>query len=320
MKKILMFCDYSKDNGGIQLHCQRLKTILENTGNYQIDLYDNLSFKQVYLAKVYNKKEIISALMKDKYDYIHIHGFISLLPWQIIRCIKKLKIQTPIIYTPHAHPFYTLNHPIINKVFFNFFVKSNFSNANNVIAINKHDFDFFKQYNSNVVIIPHWYECEDNNIAKEEHTKKVILFVGRNESNKNLSILYGLPSDKYEVICVTNIKPDRDDFIFKNNISQEELKRLYKTADLTVIPSRYEAFSLVAVESLCYGTPILISDRVRIADFLDDVEGKIIYHYENEKEFYSNIEIAMKQKVNVEEVRKIFSTSTALEKYKQVFN
>ena len=37
----------------------------------------------------------------------------------------------------------------------------------------------------------------------------------------------------------------------------EELNRLYNTATMTILPSRYEAFSLVVVESLAVGIPVL---------------------------------------------------------------
>lgn len=46
----------------------------------------------------------------------------------------------------------------------------------------------------------------------------------------------------------------------------EELNRLYNTAAATLLPSRYEAFGLVAVESLAAGVPVLL-DRDSPLDF-----------------------------------------------------
>lgn len=135
-------------------------------------------------------------------------------------------MEKPLIFTPHAHPFYTLNHPFLNKIFIKRIIKK----ANKIISINKEDFNFFSKYNNNVVTIPHWYgkDAMSNMTQKNKLSKPVILFVGRNNANKNLSLLYSLPKDKYQVICVTNTKPEREDFIFKNRISDEELSSYIK--------------------------------------------------------------------------------------------
>jgi D-inositol-3-phosphate glycosyltransferase len=44
---------------------------------------------------------------------------------------------------------------------------------------------------------------------------------------------------------------------FQGAIPQEELPRFYSAADLLIVPSYYESFGLVAVESLACGTPVI---------------------------------------------------------------
>lgn len=48
----------------------------------------------------------------------------------------------------------------------------------------------------------------------------------------------------------------------------ENLPELYSAADMHVLPSRYEGYSLVTQEALCCGTPALISGNAGIADQL----------------------------------------------------
>src|SRR3984957_10856303 len=49
---------------------------------------------------------------------------------------------------------------------------------------------------------------------------------------------------------------------FLGFVNQSQLPRLYKAADLMVIPSRYEPFGLVVNEAMLCGCPVIASDRV----------------------------------------------------------
>lgn len=49
-------------------------------------------------------------------------------------------------------------------------------------------------------------------------------------------------------------------------VSKLELERLYASSRVCAIPSVYEAFSIVAIEAIAHGTPIVVSDGVRVSD------------------------------------------------------
>ena len=244
---------------------------------------------------------------------------ISTIPYFVYTTICSLKLKTPIIYTPHAHPFYTLNHPFRNRFFFHLFVKIILKKANSVVSINKKDYQFFCKYNKNVITIPHWSTRDIPYSKKDDVKTPKLLFVGRNDANKNLKALYSIPKDKYKITCVTNIKPKRDDFDFVSGLTDDELIELYSKSSLTVIPSRYEAFSYAAMESLLAGTPILVSDRVRIVDFLEGIDGVTQYKYEDENDLNNKLEKAIKQNVEIDKVRNIFSAEKAFEKYNSLY-
>ena len=57
---------------------------------------------------------------------------------------------------------------------------------------------------------------------------------------------------------------------------QEEIAGDYRSAALTLMPSRSEGFGLVALESLRYGTPVLVSDQSGFAELL----GTFLKSYE----------------------------------------
>lgn len=111
--------------------------------------------------------------------------------------------------------------------------------------------------------------------------QKVILFVGRLEPLKGLEqliiALSRLSSRQAPELMIAGgdeHSPSRvqalqklatelsvqDRISFLGSIIQEKLPLLYNVADISVIPSYYESFGMVALESLACGTPVLATD------------------------------------------------------------
>ena len=113
--------------------------------------------------------------------------------------------------------------------------------------------------------------------------------------------------------------PTRSDFHQHVNISNNALAELYIQASLVVIPSKYEAFSYVALEALFCGTPVLMSDRVRIADYLSGSCGYEIFHYGNYKEFTEKVETTIGQPVDISTAKDTFSQSHIKKLYSNIY-
>ena len=90
---------------------------------------------------------------------------------------------------------------------------------------------------------------------------------------------------------------------------------LYKEASLLVVPSRYEAFSYVALEALQSNTPVVMSDRVRIADHLNGIKGYTIFHYQDYKGFEQAVNETIGTSVDVKKISQIFSPDVIKEMY-----
>ena len=110
---------------------------------------------------------------------------------------------------------------------------------------------------------------------------KVILFVGRIEPLKGIDqllrampnlqngqgprlvIVGGDKNSQYEIARLQELSLDlhiSGSVIFPGNIKQDGLPYFYSAADVCVIPSYYESFGLVALESLACGTPVVATD------------------------------------------------------------
>ena len=108
---------------------------------------------------------------------------------------------------------------------------------------------------------------------------KVLLFVGRIEALKGLELLIHtaaqLESDNVQVIVVGSDADGSGDLIrlqrmaedlnvaesvdFVGRVPQDRLAWYYSAADVCVVPSYYESFGLVALESMACGTPVVAS-------------------------------------------------------------
>ena len=260
---------------GIDSNCQGLIKLFN--GDDDIKLLPTINYTKHLVPIVHQMwsdgNEIRKSIEKFNPDIIHIHGGTTFTLRVAVKCAKKYGKK--IVLSPHFHPFYALKRPLFGKLFFHFLTKHVLNDVDLVFTINNEDTGMFSKYHKRVVKIPHWSKFDhmpvNDNVKKNP---KMILFVGRfDETNKGLEHLYYLPEGKYEIHCVGNGKIDlRSDMKSHINISDDELKDLYQKASLLVVPSRYEAFSYVAIEAMLNNSPVVMSDRVRIADHLHGID------------------------------------------------
>jgi D-inositol-3-phosphate glycosyltransferase len=110
---------------------------------------------------------------------------------------------------------------------------------------------------------------------------KILLFVGRidplkgidqliktvpllkNDDNLRLIVVGGDENSQAELEELQKLSTDlniRDSVTFQGMVKQDQLPYYYSAADVCVVPSYYESFGLVALESLACGTPVVAAD------------------------------------------------------------
>ncbi|MFC2056840.1 glycosyltransferase [Chloroflexota bacterium] len=128
------------------------------------------------------------------------------------------------------------------------------------------------------------FQPVDKEIAKQElgfDDDKIILFVGRieplkgteqllkampylqNNQRLRLVIIGGDERSQYEMEKLQRLSQElniEDSVTALGLIKQERLPYFYSAADVCVIPSYYESFGLVALESLACSTPVVATD------------------------------------------------------------
>lgn len=68
-----------------------------------------------------------------------------------------------------------------------------------------------------------------------------------------------------------------DRVVLTGHVSQSELDGLYERCAFTVLPSSYEGFGLVVVESWLHHKPAIVSDRAGVAELVRDGENGLLF-------------------------------------------
>ena len=174
-----------------------------------------------------------------------------------------------------------------------------------------------------------FFETYDRDQAKEETRKKygfekIILYVSRIEPRKNhlLLIRSFLDLKLHEKGCMlllighTSIpvktldkylqsldRNSRKSIVFMQNVSDEELIQLYRSAEVFVYPSLAEGFGIPPLEAAASRIPVLCSDATAMKSYSFFGEGHVDPN--NEEAFKKSLQRIVERKRDEEELSRI---------------
>lgn len=118
-----------------------------------------------------------------------------------------------------------------------------------------------------------------------------LLFVGRFDPQKGIDFLIS-QMNAYEgdnlhlyvigdgVISSGIRKENTDRVTFLGWVPHEKLAAYYQNADAVVMPSRWEAFGLVAVEAMKYAKPVIVSNRGALPELVQDGVNGYVFDFD----------------------------------------
>lgn len=154
---------------------------------------------------------------------------------------------------------------------------------------------------------------------KRELKLKYLLYIGKLEERRNIlfliDLLYKNINNNIKLIIIGNGKAKYkekcfeyakkigvyDKIIYKESVDQEEVKNIYKIADVFLLPTEYEIFGMVLLEAMYLGLPVIttlnggsstiIENNINgIVCNLDVFEwNKVLNRLLNDSEFYKMI-------------------------------
>lgn len=146
---------------------------------------------------------------------------------------------------------------------------------------------------------------EIESIKSKVKNKKVLLYIGRLEERRNIIFLldlfkYILNNEKN--ICMIIIgdgkKEDKlrylkhakdlniwDNIIYLKKISQSNIKNIYNISNIFILPTLYEIFGMVLLESMFFGIPAITSNNGGSSMLIENNNNGIIMNSFNVKEW-----------------------------------
>ena len=292
MKVLFITENRLERHGGIQFH---VKMLMENLqvipGHYECVHICGEELRRGTLGgKPYvSQKAIRDRIAEIDPDVIHIHGFASFfLTWALK---WSLRTRSHVVFTPHSHPFETLRRPVLAKLFFRLVQQRVINRCQHLVVLTQQEKRFFEtyRYRNHIHVIPNGFNYRDEGVTKEDK-ENLLLFIGRNDHNKRLDFIQQheafFQSLGMKVLAITNFDgEDTDTITYREGVSDEFLADAYRRAKVILIPSKFEAFSLVALDALKYKTAVLASDRVGVREYLEQEWYFSVFRYDSSSSF-----------------------------------
>ena len=240
----------------------------------------------------------ISIIKVEKPDVVHLHSTFAGVIIRFLFAIKLLKKKDlKVIYTPHAFSFlregaflHKKAYALIERVLYRYTDKiictSNYElNEALKYGLNKSKMEVI--YNGIDIIS----RAQNTNLVVEGENKKEcpgdkirIVFLGRFDYQKGydrlLYIINNLDSSLYSFDIIGDgvndgvEKIQRDNVTYHGWIEFNKLEDYFKNVNFMIMPSRWESFGLVAVESQSFGVPVLAANCSSLPEvIIDGVTG-----------------------------------------------
>lgn len=137
-----------------------------------------------------------------------------------------------------------------------------------------------------------------------------LLFVGRFDPQKGIDYLLQEflkchRNDLHLTVIGDNViggthieKKNSDKVTFLGWVPHEKLASYYSQCDAVVMPSRWEAFGLVAIEAMKYGKPVIVSNKGALPEIVKDGENGLVFDFDDSKSLQSVLGKLSKDKLH----------------------
>ncbi|NBI29326.1 glycosyltransferase family 4 protein [Chengkuizengella marina] len=312
--KIALLTPNKDSNGGVEVYNNYLTTIFNDV---DIFYYDTNNVKTRFIDKKLRPfdeikksyhvgREFIKAHKKNKYDLVISNGMFG---WYLY--FKKVDAVLVNIYHGNYIGYLKANMNSNFKKTIAFFIKGFFERISGynkhritVSKFNQKQLDRYYGFNSSVIhvgvdmskfkIIP---TNEARRFFSFPQKCKLYLFVGRIDENKGINTVLRIASNnpdiKFIIVGSGSLNHKLNNVIHFTEISNKDMYKLYSAVNGVLIPSYFESASLVAIEALATGTPILMNKTgysVEINEKFPEFISTIDDFEVNFKKFNSQVE------------------------------
>lgn len=224
-------------------------------------------------------------LKKAEFDIVHGHSYHA-FPLYFSRYARAKRF----IVTPHYHGH---GHTPVRDLLIKLYKplgKKIFANADRVIAVSNYEKGLlikdFGIDETKISVIPNGVNLSEfSNSEGLQKEPKTIFYVGRLEQYKGVQyIIEALPLlDKGFCLKIVGKGPYKGRLVelidrlgldarisFHQDLSREELLKMYATAGVFVLLSQHESFSIVVAEALAAKTPCIVANTSALSEWVNN--------------------------------------------------
>ena len=300
MKILQVSVGYSPSHGGIASHVKNISERLAKkhevtvfTHNYRgvwpeeerINGVLVRRFKSFSPGAAYHfSTSMIRELRKSRYDIVHGHGYHS-LPLYFSRYAKGKKFVVTSHHHGHGH---TAFRDVLYKLY-KPFGKRIFADADAIISVSDYEKKLLlKEFGldeGRVRLIPNGVNLVEFTAKEAPQKTKSILYVGRLEEYKGvhyiIQVLPLLDDDfvleivgrgtyEMELMRLADELGLKQRVRFNSFIPRSDLLKIYSSAQVFVLLSQDEAFSIVVAEALASKTPCIVASTTALREWVDN--------------------------------------------------
>ena len=253
----------------------------ESINSVLIRRFDSFAPQNSYYVSL----PMLLELRRSEFDIVHAHNYHAFPAF-----FARYATRERFVVTPHYHGhgssmlrdyLIKLYKPLGKKIF---------QEADKVIAVSNYEKSLllrdFGIPDEGVAVIPNGINMtEFRNLERAEKEHKTLLYVGRLEEYKGvqyiLQALTMLDEDVHlQIVGIGPYKTSLTSLVeelglgyrveFYQGLPREELLQRYADADLFVLLSKYEAFSIVVAEALAAKTPCIVANTSALSEWIDN--------------------------------------------------
>jgi 1,2-diacylglycerol 3-alpha-glucosyltransferase len=334
--KVIQVCPrYYPDIGGVETHVKEISERLvgkdfelevvctDPTGkNPKKEFINNIKVRRFHCFApndaYFFAPQIYYYLKKTNCDLIHAHNYHALPAFFAALAKNSRKF----VFTPHYHGRgHTALRNILHRPYKSVGSRI-FKNADKVICVSLYEKELIKATfglpDEKLLHIPNGVNLDEFNIKSSVKDKRTILYVGRLEKYKGVQhIIAALPFlEDYKFVLVG--KGPYEEELRKlalssgvnrriewlRDLSRAELLEQYKSAEMFVFPSSFEAFGITVAEALASRTPCIVAKTGALEEFVDNKMCFGLNHPINTNELVEKLEEVSKMKIDFSDLPK----------------
>ena len=244
----------------------------------------------------------------DTYDLVHVHELWHHPGFAAFRAARSEGV--PFVLTPHgALEDWSLRHKALKKRIYMWAIQDRILRTANMLhALSESESKRIAElgYETPVAVVPNgvdgesYYDLPDTREFLEKYPllvgRKVLLFLGRLHVKKGLDILarsFTKIATRFPNVALLVVGPDEhgnryemeavlreagvlDQVVFTGTLTGREKLASMGCADVFVLPSYSEGFSMATLEAMAAGLPVVISDKCNFPEVAEHDAGFVV--------------------------------------------